>query len=172
MNEECAKETVFHKGQKKSVLVPKDLSIKCKASISSAALVPSPSYVVVIDFGGATYEDDPRKSRIVNTRQYRGPEVILEVGWSFPSDVWSVGCIIFEVSASLLVSVTLTSLLCPLPDIGWRPPLPNGECVPSSSPFPSRLSRFLILAQRAGTPGVDGEVPRPVSSLDGEEIRP
>jgi hypothetical protein len=35
--------------------------------------------IVVIDFGGATY-DDERKSSIVNTRQYRAPEVILGAG--------------------------------------------------------------------------------------------
>jgi hypothetical protein len=35
--------------------------------------------IVVIDFGGATY-DDERKSSIVNTRQYRAPEVILRAG--------------------------------------------------------------------------------------------
>jgi serine/threonine protein kinase len=29
----------------------------------------------VIDFGGATYEHDRSKSRIINTRQYRSPEV-------------------------------------------------------------------------------------------------
>ena len=34
---------------------------------------------MVIDFGGATY-DDERKSSIVNTRQYRAPEVISELG--------------------------------------------------------------------------------------------
>ena len=54
----------------------------------------------MIDFGGATYDDDEKKSTIVNTRQYRGPEVILEIGWSFPSDIWSVGCIIAEVQNS------------------------------------------------------------------------
>ena len=48
--------------------------------------------IVVIDFGGATY-DDERKSSIVNTRQYRAPEVILNLGWSTPSDLWSAGCI-------------------------------------------------------------------------------
>jgi serine/threonine protein kinase len=44
---------------------------------------------------GATY-DDEKKSSIVNTRQYRAPEVILGCGWSFPSDLWSAGCIIAE----------------------------------------------------------------------------
>lgn len=52
---------------------------------------------VVIDFGGATYDDDRDKATIINTRQYRGPEVSLELGWSFPSDLWSVGCIIAEI---------------------------------------------------------------------------
>ena len=56
--------------------------------------------MIVIDFGGATYGNDKSKSRIVNTRQYRGPEVTLELGWSFPSDMWSAGCILAEVSSS------------------------------------------------------------------------
>ena len=58
--------------------------------------VPASTQVKVIDFGGATYDDDARKSTTINTRQYRGPEVILEVGWSYPSDLWSAGCIIAE----------------------------------------------------------------------------
>ena len=44
----------------------------------SSQRVPVSTKVKVIDFGGATY-DDERKSSIVNTRQYRAPEVIL--GW-------------------------------------------------------------------------------------------
>ena len=59
--------------------------------------MPSDYTIKLIDFGGATYDDDDRKSRIINTRQYRGPEVTLHVGWSFPSDIWSVGCIIAEI---------------------------------------------------------------------------
>jgi serine/threonine protein kinase len=58
---------------------------------------PEKTRIKLIDFGGATYDNDPHKSRMVNTRQYRGPEVTLEVGWSFPSDLWSVGCIIGEI---------------------------------------------------------------------------
>lgn len=49
----------------------------------------------LIDFGSATYEHE-HHSRIVSTRHYRAPEVVLELGWTFPCDVWSVGCIIFE----------------------------------------------------------------------------
>ena len=29
-------------------------------------------------------------------KKYRAPEVILGLGWSFPSDLWSAGCIIAE----------------------------------------------------------------------------
>jgi serine/threonine protein kinase len=57
--------------------------------------VPAATKVKLIDFGGATY-DNEKKSSIVNTRQYRAPEVILGWGWSYPSDLWSAGCIIAE----------------------------------------------------------------------------
>ncbi|ETE61025.1 Dual specificity protein kinase CLK2, partial [Ophiophagus hannah] len=49
----------------------------------------------VVDFGSATF-DHEHHSTIVSTRHYRAPEVILELGWTQPCDVWSVGCIIFE----------------------------------------------------------------------------
>lgn len=52
--------------------------------------IPESTRIKVIDFGGATY-DTEKKSSVVNTRQYRAPEVILGVGWSTPSDMWSVG---------------------------------------------------------------------------------
>ena len=51
----------------------------------------------LIDFGSATF-DHEHHSLIVSTRHYRAPEVILEVGWSQPCDVWSIGCIIFEIA--------------------------------------------------------------------------
>lgn len=53
-------------------------------------ILPASTRIKVIDFGGATY-DYEKKSSIVNTRQYRAPEVILGVGWSMPSDLWSLG---------------------------------------------------------------------------------
>ena len=57
--------------------------------------VPESTSIKLIDFGGATYDTD-KKSTIINTRQYRSPEVILGLGWSTPSDLWSSGCIIAE----------------------------------------------------------------------------
>ncbi|KAB0802135.1 hypothetical protein PPYR_04321 [Photinus pyralis] len=58
--------------------------------------------VRLIDFGSATF-DHEHHSTIVSTRHYRAPEVILELGWSQPCDVWSIGCILFE----LYLGVTL-----------------------------------------------------------------
>ncbi|XP_011185978.2 mucin-5AC isoform X1 [Zeugodacus cucurbitae] len=58
--------------------------------------------VRLIDFGSATF-DHEHHSTIVSTRHYRAPEVILELGWSQPCDVWSVGCILFE----LYLGITL-----------------------------------------------------------------
>ncbi|PRP86770.1 hypothetical protein PROFUN_02919 [Planoprotostelium fungivorum] len=51
--------------------------------------------IVLIDFGGATFNDKHHTS-IVSTRHYRAPEVILDLGWTFPCDVWSIGCILVE----------------------------------------------------------------------------
>uniref|UniRef100_A0A0P4W7G5 dual-specificity kinase n=2 Tax=Scylla olivacea TaxID=85551 RepID=A0A0P4W7G5_SCYOL len=58
--------------------------------------------IQLIDFGSATF-DHEHHSTIVSTRHYRAPEVILELGWSQPCDVWSIGCIMFE----LYLGITL-----------------------------------------------------------------
>jgi len=57
--------------------------------------VPHSSAVWLIDFGSATW-DERYHSTVVSTRHYRAPEVILGMGWSFPCDVWSLGCILVE----------------------------------------------------------------------------
>lgn len=57
---------------------------------SQGTIIPASTRIKIIDFGGATY-DNEKKSSVVNTRQYRAPEVILGTGWGLPSDLWSVG---------------------------------------------------------------------------------
>ncbi|KAG1445044.1 hypothetical protein G6F56_010055 [Rhizopus delemar] len=49
----------------------------------------------LIDFGSATFERDYH-SAIVSTRHYRAPEIIMGLGWSYPCDLWSIGCILIE----------------------------------------------------------------------------
>jgi dual-specificity kinase/CDC-like kinase len=78
---------------------------KKKKNGSVQCIVPVRTKVKLIDFGGATYNDE-KKSSIINTRQYRAPEVILGWGWSYPSDLWSVGCIIAELYRGELLFAT------------------------------------------------------------------
>jgi dual-specificity kinase len=49
----------------------------------------------LIDFGSATFDDEYHSS-VVSTRHYRAPEIILNLGWSFACDIWSIGCILVE----------------------------------------------------------------------------
>lgn len=49
----------------------------------------------LIDFGSATFDNEYHSS-VVSTRHYRAPEIILGLGWSYPCDIWSIGCILVE----------------------------------------------------------------------------
>lgn len=51
--------------------------------------------IQLIDFGSATFEHEYHSS-VVSTRHYRAPEIILGTGWSYPCDMWSVGCVLYE----------------------------------------------------------------------------
>lgn len=56
---------------------------------------PTKSGVKIIDFGSSC----KRSSKIysyIQSRFYRAPEVILEIGYSQPIDMWSLGCILVE----------------------------------------------------------------------------
>lgn len=53
------------------------------------------SEIRLIDFGSATFDEEYHSS-VVCTRHYRAPEIILQLGWSFPCDIWSIGCILVE----------------------------------------------------------------------------
>ncbi|KAG5522980.1 hypothetical protein RHGRI_034951 [Rhododendron griersonianum] len=72
--------------------------------------VPKSSAIKVIDFGSTTY-DRQDQNYIVSTRHYRAPEVILGLGWSYPCDVWSVGCILVELCSVRLAILTTLVLV-------------------------------------------------------------
>eukprot|EP00268_Persea_americana_P006329 TRINITY_DN1229_c0_g1_i18.p1 TRINITY_DN1229_c0_g1~~TRINITY_DN1229_c0_g1_i18.p1 ORF type:complete len:326 (-),score=49.19 TRINITY_DN1229_c0_g1_i18:434-1411(-) len=57
--------------------------------------LPKSSAIKLIDFGSTAF-DNRDHSSIVSTRHYRAPEIILGLGWSYPCDMWSVGCILVE----------------------------------------------------------------------------
>jgi dual-specificity kinase len=59
----------------------------------------------LIDFGNGVFDGD-HKSKLINTRQYRSPEVILEQGWDERSDIWSIGCVVAEMYTGELLFPT------------------------------------------------------------------
>jgi len=67
---------------------------------------PIDDTIKIIDFGGATREFE-RHSEIINTRQYRAPEVILgSKQWNEKSDVWCLACIFAELYTGELLFPT------------------------------------------------------------------
>ncbi|ANB13013.1 serine/threonine protein kinase KNS1 [Sugiyamaella lignohabitans] len=66
-----------------------------KGRSSKKRNVLSSTTINLIDFGSAIFNDEHHSS-VVSTRHYRAPEIILGIGWSFPCDVWSIGCILVE----------------------------------------------------------------------------
>lgn len=51
--------------------------------------------VKIADFGNSAWVDHHFTDNI-QTRQYRSPEVILSLPWNSLADIWSIGCLIFE----------------------------------------------------------------------------
>ncbi|KAL1820301.1 hypothetical protein ACET3Z_015170 [Daucus carota] len=51
----------------------------------------------IVDFGNACWESK-KIAEEIQTRQYRAPEVILQSGYSFASDMWSFACTAFELA--------------------------------------------------------------------------
>jgi len=75
----------------------------------SPFLYPKDPTVVIVDFGGAILLSEDEPTGIVNTRQYRSPEVtLLNVNkeWNEKTDLWSVGCILMELYTGSLLFPT------------------------------------------------------------------
>ena len=58
--------------------------------------------IVLTDFGSAYFHDNRTKNE-TQTRYYRAPEVILDYPYTYSADIWSVGCVAYE----LLTGYTL-----------------------------------------------------------------
>lgn len=70
-------------------LKPENILLDLSSSTRGSAAIK------LIDFGSATYESQ-HHSPLISTRHYRAPEVILGLGWTYPVDLWSIGCILVE----------------------------------------------------------------------------
>jgi dual-specificity kinase len=80
-----------------------------RAAGAAPYMRPVRADIKVIDFGNATFAHDHHAS-IINTRQYRGPEVILGLSWKESSDIWSLGCILMELYIGELFFATHENL--------------------------------------------------------------
>ncbi|CAL8100064.1 unnamed protein product [Calicophoron daubneyi] len=65
--------------------------------------------VKIIDFGSAICADE-RHPTTIQTRHYRAPEVVMELGWDQSADVWSVGCMVFELVTGQCMFMTHDNL--------------------------------------------------------------
>jgi len=90
---------------------------------------PKSSRVKLIDFGGATFADE-HHSAIINTRQYRAPEVTLGLRWDESSDLWSAGCLGAELYTGRMLFPThenrehlamMERIIEPIPSRMYRP---------------------------------------------------
>lgn len=59
----------------------------------------------LIDFGNVTRNEDVHHD-LISTRYYRAPEVILKLDWTQTCDVWSIGCVMFEIYVGNLLFPT------------------------------------------------------------------
>lgn len=50
-------------------------------------------YIALSDFGSAVMGDEKRNHNAAPD-MYRSPEVMVKAAWSYPVDIWSVGCMV------------------------------------------------------------------------------
>ncbi|XP_064382463.1 dual specificity protein kinase CLK2-like isoform X2 [Halichondria panicea] len=147
------------------LFVSSDFGIFYDARKKQDVRVVKNSDIRLIDFGSATF-DDEHHSTVVSTRHYRAPEVILELGWSHPCDMWSLGCIMFELYRGHTLFQThdnlehlamMEAILGPLPprfiretrktkyfwhcQLDWDPESPDGKYVKEHC---RKLKRYMM----------------------------
>lgn len=132
--------------------------------------VPISNKIRLIDFGGATFQDD-HHSRIVNTRQYRSPEVMLGLGWSYPSDLWSVGCILAEIYTGELLFKTHEDMehLALMEKIAGKP-IPRHMCAIARKTFDAENRSHSRDRSRKRRKGRSSSNPRIDKWIDNEKI--
>jgi len=87
--------TLIHTDLKPENILLARSNYKHEPHSSTTTKVPIYSDIKLIDFGSATF-DSHHHTAIISTRHYRAPEVILGIGWTYPADMWSIGCILVE----------------------------------------------------------------------------
>ena len=69
--------------------------IHCDIKPENIMIIEAKSLIKIIDFGSGCF-DDKKIFTYIQSRYYRAPEVILEIGYDNKIDIWSLGCVIAE----------------------------------------------------------------------------
>lgn len=77
----------------------KQAIIHCDLKPENILLIPSSVLSVkIIDFGSSCFQQD-RAAMYLQSRYYRAPEIVLCVNYGTSIDVWSAGCILYELAS-------------------------------------------------------------------------
>jgi serine/threonine protein kinase len=120
---------------------PRDLYLT-DSSKDGPRQVPISFSVKLIDFGSATF-NERYHSTVVATRHYRAPEVLLELGWSYPCDLWAIGAILLELyTGDALFQVHDNHEHLAMIERALRKPFPTHMVRAAAQANPSNTSKF------------------------------
>ena len=102
----------------------KNQIIHCDLKPENIILInPKESLIKIIDFGSACFEDE-KIYYYVQSRIYRAPEIILGINYTTAIDMWSLGCIVFELytGSPLFLGENETDQLFAIMEVLGTPP--------------------------------------------------
>ena len=82
---------------RKNIIIQNEMLSKAKTDIEKAKIIDPSIEVKICDLGNACWFNH-HFSTIIQTRQYRSPEVLLGIEYNESSDIWSLACIVFELA--------------------------------------------------------------------------
>ena len=91
----CIENVMFYPIEEEKNGVPEVIPVISLASFHTQNLTPDFNHLCLIDFGSVSSYSMPKKG-LITTRTYRAPEVILDLEWGLPCDMWSLGCMAYE----------------------------------------------------------------------------
>jgi len=100
---------IFTDLKPENIVFVKDVTVQRTITQDIKVEIPNDPRLKVIDFGSALFENRWH-NHLVQTRHYRAPEVVLGMRWSFPIDIWSIGCIMLELIYGRMVFNTHDSI--------------------------------------------------------------